>query len=64
MSIWYVVVDPIGRYLALADDAWIKTVSEAEVFTSLGNAKQALRRYPSCRLQRLPRLPDRMRRNS
>jgi hypothetical protein len=60
MSVWYVIIDPTGKYLPLDGGRWVENVSEAEVYTSLGNAKGALRRYPSCRLQRLPRLPDRV----
>jgi hypothetical protein len=66
MSRWYVIVDPAGRYRPLLRDErpWVSEVNKAEVFTSLGKAKQALQGHikinPNCRIERLPRLPDRV----
>jgi len=66
MSTWYVLVDSAGQYLALpgGKHPWVVDLKQAEVFTSLGQAKNALRRYskthPGCRIERIPRLPDRV----
>jgi hypothetical protein len=60
MSRWYVIVDADGRYLPLRSGPWVNDVREAEVYTSLGLAKAALRAHPGCQLERLPRLPDRI----
>jgi len=65
MSTWYVLVDNSHRYLPLLSGKrpWVVHLSHAEVFTSLQQAKQAVMRYsktnPGCRIERIPRLPDR-----
>ena len=68
MSVWYVIVDATGHYMPLlgGNRPWVKDLRGAEVFTGMGYAKNALRRYvdkrPGCRVERIPRLPDRVRR--
>jgi hypothetical protein len=38
ISVWYVIVDISGEYLALGGRGWVKNLNQAEVYTSLGNA--------------------------
>jgi hypothetical protein len=61
LSRWYVIVNAAGRYLPLRGAHWVGDVRAAQVYTSLGHAKAALRAHPAgCRIERLPRLPDRI----
>ena len=66
MSIWYVIVDATGRYMPLVggNGQWVNDIREAEVFTGLGHAKQAMKHraggHPGCRIERIPRLPARI----
>jgi hypothetical protein len=68
MPVWYVIVDAEGLYMPLlgGDRPWVEDLHGAEVFTGLGYAKNALKHYvhkrPGCRVERIPRLPDRVRR--
>ena len=47
MSVWYVIVDATGHYMPLlgGNRPWVKDLRGAEVFTGMGYAKRALRRY-------------------
>jgi hypothetical protein len=66
MSTWYVIVDANGRYLPhrRRHSPWVRDLPGAEVFTGLKHAKNAMQRYveshPGCRIERIPRLPDRI----
>ena len=64
MSNWYVIVNEEEKYLPLAAIGWVSDIRQAEVFTGLGDAKSVLRRVirvrPGCRIERIPRLPDRV----
>jgi hypothetical protein len=66
MTVWYVIVDAEGLYMPLlgGDRSWVKDLRRAEVFTGLGYAKNALKRYvdkrPGCHVERITRLPDRV----
>ena len=64
MSNWYVIVNEQGEYLPLAAIGWVSDMRQAEVFTAKGDAKSVLRRVmrvrPDCRIERIPRLPDRI----
>ena len=67
MSNWYVIVNEEGKYLQLAGNDWVNDIRQAEVFAFLASAKAALRRVirvrPGARIERIPRLPDRIPRN-